>query len=414
VNIFVYLFFATVALPNITVLDRIYLVEIAGLLLLFAIPLLPNSATQGKKILSIDIIVLIYVFFNLIPVIIGYEKLYESARYYRAGVLTPGIVYFLIRFAPFSMKTSNRGFYVLTAVTTVQALFYIYAYLIEGGRPHDVQGAITSTISLSFLFGTGICFLIYEWKAIKSINLKLIILISIILLSVALIISATRMVIIGLLFLLPFGKILFKSVQIKKILTKTIMIGLCLFLGMIIVNMTIFPPADIQFDERRKIQKSSKRVISPELYIYDIRQRMSFWSAIAGKALEKPLMGHGAASYTIGFGLGSEFHLGSSHNILISALIVQGVPGVLLLLMMIGGVFYYLNRMPVTSDETVKLGSVLYILFLLMILVGITNDFAGGRKVMFFFFMGLCGHFYSTTLLDPQKNIVEGDKKVAH
>lgn len=394
-NLFVYFLFGSISLAGTTILGHVYVIEIALLLTIFAIPFLSGGAETNKRFVALDVFVPIYALFNLIAVMVGSQFLYESTRYYRANVMTPVIIYFVFRFLPVPMETIKKGLYVLASVASVQSIYYVQYYFVHSGRPHDIEGAITSTITLSFLFGMAICILFYMRPTLLPKISKTLAILVVCLLIFALVVSATRAVILGLLVLMPFGSKIWKNQKIKKLFSTTLLITLCLYMGVILTGVTLRSDIHMGKEERREIAKSYKRLISAEFYLADMSGRLAFSSKIARQAMENPVLGTGSSSYSIGKKGGTSYFVASVHNTLVSALVVSGVPGLILLLILIGGTYHCLNNTSANSQTGVDLGTILYVLFTILILISITNDMTGNRATIFFFLMALSARLYS-------------------
>jgi O-antigen ligase len=116
---------------------------------------------------------------------------------------------------------------------------------------------------------------------------------------------------------------------------------------------------------------------------------MAFWGTVANMALEHPILGSGGAGYRLGKKGGTRFNLGSVHNVLLSSLIVSGVPGLIIFLMLIWATYRRMNVIPGDTEPIISLGKILWCSFTMLILVAITNDVTGARILYMFFLMGL-------------------------
>lgn len=383
-NFVVYLLFALVPFTNMAIGGHVYLLEIPLLLCLFLLPFAP-----GKKLIKLtflDVLVFIYALFSLISVAVGVESLYESARHYRLMVLTPVLIYFVVRLVPQKIENLRTDLYFMLPAIVWQVVLFIQFYITHGQRPVNVPGAV-STVTLSLLFCFGISILFFIKKKERTAINKLLALFLGALFLVALFLNATRASIIGFVFLTPLVIYIWRKIKFKKRFSYLVMFTIVLLLGLIVSNAILFK--DLQIEVSREVEKSIERVYSPELYLADFRGRLFFWGVMAQKAMEHPILGTGAASHNIGFRGGTLFSLGTVHNMFVSMLITSGVPGLILLLSIIAATYSVLNKIQSDNEIVNSIGKFVLLNFSILLLVATTNDLSGGRVFLFFLLMAL-------------------------
>lgn len=389
-NIMVYLFFASLSLGPTTFFRQLYVVEIPLILNILLFPLFFRQHASNNRIISLDIFVIVFALYNMISVMVGSDSFYESAKFYRYMVLTPVLIYILVRYVPVSTDVLRKGLYFLVGGTLVQSPFFIKSYWVYGGRANNVEGAIATGITASVLFCIGFCTLFYMRGFLESKASKGLAIVGAALLAVALIVNATRAVTVGTVVLLPFGSKIWGNLKYRRLFTVSAQGLLLLFIGVILLKgPSATFRSDVHVENYREIRSGVERLFTPKLYLKDLEGRLAFWSKLARQALERPLLGSGSASYVVGGKGGTGFRLGSSHNMFISSLITSGIPGLILLFMLIGGTYHCLNKTVGKSDAVTCLGTVLLVTYSILILVCLTNDLTGGRSFIFFFLMAL-------------------------
>ena len=398
-NIIVYFLFGSFSLGAKALYGHVYVVEIALIMTIICLPLLFLSGgnKRNNRIIALDVLVALFVLFNIISVMVGSESFYESAKHYRYMVLTPGLIYAVVRYIPVSTDVLIRGLYCLVGGTLVQSVFFIRYYWVYGERAENVGSVITDTITMSILLCISICILVYRRNFEVSNYRKVLAMISMVLLFAALIVSATRAPLVATVVLVPFASKIWRSRKLRKLFSGSIL-GL---LVLVLVVVVIKDPSvgTIQVENEREIRGTVERLYTPELYLKDLEERLNMWSRLVWQSLDRPVLGSGSASYRVGSRADVGFQLGSAHNMLISALITSGLPGLLLLLILIGATYHCLNKTTGESDMARALGTTLLVSYTTLILTSLTNDLSGGRAFIFFFLMALAARL---SLIDDE------------
>ena len=372
---------------HITILGHIHIYEIVLLPLVFFLPIIIMKDVYSSKFLFLDIAVFLYFLDSIISVVVDWSDLYLAARNFRALVLSPTLLYLVIRLSFLDLKDIRRALFFLIPGILIQSAIFIYQYLLHGLRPRGIENVSSSTITLSFLFCVGILILFYFKGNIRSDRSYIIKVMAAIVLMAALLLSFTRMVIAGFILIFPLSKIIWSKYKYRNYVSSFVIIGMIVILGLI----SIFPNNGnhIYVKDEKQIQKSYKRLLHLELYFLDINERFTLWSTIAKKALKNSILGSGLSSYQIKQSNNAKNSLGSSHNVLISALVVGGIPGILILFLLILGTYNSFKLLPNNFELKGQLGNVLFVSFTILLLVGLTNDFSGGRIYLFFLIIAL-------------------------
>ena len=405
-NSTLYSLFLSMAFAQTAVLGHIYLFEIPTIFILFLFPLFIDKTSLPLRIISLDIIVLAYALFNLISVCVGIESLYESARYYRAMVLAPVVLYFVIRFTSMTPRIIKNGFYLIAFATLVQSLFFIRYYLLFGIRPDvDVPGTISATITISFLFCFSVAVFFFQRNILRtrirrigSIAISLV-------LGAAVVVSSTRAAFLGLVVTTPVARKVWSHPRLRKIFSAIVVgaVFLALFVIFSTAALNISPTTAIK--NEKSIQRSVERLFTPDLYLKDLRGRIDFWRNTMEMALKNPFFGSGSDKFSVGYRAKTRFKLASVHNFLISAIVVAGFPGLLILLLMIIQTYRCLNKINYESPTETSIGIVTMVSFTILIMISMSNDLTGGRVTLFFFLMAIAGRLSTKTLYQSEVQV---------
>ena len=128
-----------------------------------------------------------------------------------------------------------------------------------------------------------------------------------------------------------------------------------------------------------------------QLWINDAISRLTFWRSLIDSGISTPILGQGAAAYTIGRISAFGVTYGSAHNVFVSQFIVGGIVGVSLFLAILLVSLVYLGRWPINEQSAERQAGIKCIWFGLftLILVMCTNDLTAGRGVIFFALIAL-------------------------
>lgn len=383
----IYALFAVMPLTQVTVAGHVLLLEIVLLGVIFAMLMTGGNAGATKRVLYLDVVIIVYAIFNLASVGAGGDDWYVSMRYYRWNVLAPVIIYFVLRKANLSAEMLKYGLLFLIPGMIVQAGMFIKYYLTYGIRPEGVEGVMYSTITLSAIFATGTWVLLFLRNQVSGKVRYIVVVSASAVLLTALVISFTRMAIISFVVFTPIVHRLWVKERLRRYASYAFMAFIGVFVAVILASSIAFE--DVYIEDEKEVQSSIERVYNIDLYVKDLTGRLAFWGRMASIAMENPILGTGGAGYSVGTRGGTAFHLGSVHNVLISSLIVAGVPGLIIFILLIWGTYKCLNSTANDSDLVVSLGKILWCSYTMLILIAITNDVTGARILHMFFLMGL-------------------------
>ncbi|GEM_PF-6310774 len=404
-----YALFAVMPLTQVTVGGHVLLLEIVLLGVVFAMLMSGENSGAVKRILFLDVVIIVYAVFNLVSVGAGGDDWYVSMRYYRWNVLAPVIIYFVLRKAHITPQVMKYGLLFLTPGMLVQAAMFIHYYITYGVRPEGVEGVMYSTITLSAIFAVGTWVLLFLRTHVSGKTKYVIVMSSCAVLFAALIISFTRMAIISFVIFTPVAHRLWMNMGLRRYASYAFMIFIGAFVAVIMASSVAFE--DVYIEDEKEVQTSIERVYNIDLYIKDLTGRLAFWGRMAKIAMDNPVLGTGGAGYSVGTRGGTAFHLGSVHNVLISSLIVGGVPGLVIFMLLIWGTYKCLNSIPNDTELVTSLGKILWCSYTMLILIAITNDVTGARILHMFFLMGLIANL---SLLEPGENDDVDENKREH
>ncbi len=381
----IYAIFFFMAFSNTSVFGHLYLVEIPviiGVLMLFT-----HRDKKAFEFNSLDRLVIIYAVFSLVSVAVGIEYLYESARHYRLMVLTPVLIYFVIRFGASSIEELRRGMFFIIPGTVWQGGLLLQFYVLHGARPVGVEGAV-STITLSMLIVISLFILLFNFTKKPKVMMNLFRYGLIFLLFLMLVISGTRAALLGFVIILVATSFTWKYKVRRVWIGRGMFMAISFLLIMVISGSIIF--SGIKIDNFKEKATSVERVFDLEMLMWDVGSRIAFWGKITNQALESPLFGNGgASSHSLGTSAGTAFNLGSAHNVLVSILMTSGVPGLIILLSLIWMFYKVFNVADNEKLQQSVLGKPVQASVSVLLMVAVTNDFSGGRVFIWFMFLAI-------------------------
>lgn len=376
--------FFLMAFSNKSVFGHLYLVEIPmviGVLMLFF-----HRDKQALAFNSVDKLVVIYAVFSLISVAVGIESLYESARHYRIMVLTPVLIYFVIRFGSSSLEQLRKAMFFIIPGTLFQGGLLLQFYVLNGSRPVGVEGAV-STITLSVLIAVSLFLMLFNFTKTPKAMMNVFRYGLIVLLFVMLIISGTRAALLGFVMMAVAVAVAWKYKPRRVWIGRGMFMAISFLLVLVISGSIIF--SGIKIDNVKEKAVSVERVFDLEMLLWDMSGRIDFWGRIANHALENPIFGSGGASHNIGTSGGTAFSLGSAHNVLVSTLVTSGVPGLIILLSLIWAVYKVFKVIDNKTISQCVLGKSVLASVSVLLMVAVTNDFSGGRVFLWFMFLAI-------------------------
>ena len=104
---------------------------------------------------------------------------------------------------------------------------------------------------------------------------------------------------------------------------------------------------------------------------------MYLWKTAYDLGLEKPLLGRGAFWYR-------NLGLSTPHNVFVGVFITSGCLGLMLFILLIIAGYTTIFSFAGGDKPFERLSKFLFIAFTVLLIVGATNDFSGGRYLLFF------------------------------
>jgi hypothetical protein len=384
----VYLIFITIPFASQTMAGHIYIIEIS-VSIGFCV-LLFNLSKIEFRFTRLDLVVGAYALFGLVPVLVGSDFLYEASRGYRQMVLTPVLVYVLVRFSPCASQELKKALFLLLPGMVWLGLLLMKYYIIHGARAVGVEDA-GSTITLSLLFCMGLYILIFVGANGRPTFIKRSLCYCLAaILGLMLFVTQTRSTTFVFLALTPFVNLIWERRYLRASLGHVMLLSMTLLFILITTGALVdeYKPTGEVVNEKL-IQHSASRLFNAGLYRQDLERRLLLWRGQAKTALEHPIMGQGWQSYTVGMSGRTGFYLGSSHNIIVSTLTTSGLFGVMILLLMIKYTYKLLAGVSGGIEDALCMGKVLLGSFTIFLTVALTNDLTGGRVFLWFFLMSL-------------------------
>ncbi|NOX08320.1 MAG: O-antigen ligase family protein [Gammaproteobacteria bacterium] len=380
----IYAIFFLMAFTNTALFGHIYLVEIPTVIGLFM--LLSHRDNKALVFNMLDRLVIIYAIFSFLSVVVGLDSLYESARYYRLVVVTPVLIYMVIRFGASSIQQLQKAVFLIIPGTFYQGLLLVQYYVVHGERPVGVEGTI-SVITLSVLIAFSLFIMLFNFPKKLKLMMNMLRYSIIAMLFIMLVISGARAGMLGFVMMVVAIYIGWQRKSRRVWIGRLMLSAISVLLILIISGSILFK--DVKVEDAHDRGVSVDRLFDIDMYLWDIRGRVAFWGRIANQALEHPLLGSGAASHDIGKTGGTEFSLGSAHNILVSTLRTSGVLGLAILLALIGA-FYRVFKV-IDNDRLTPcvLGKSVLGAASVLLMVAITNDFSGGRVFIWFLLLAM-------------------------
>ena len=389
-RLLIYFLFITVSFADYSIASELYIIELSVIFVLLAILINGKKDKKIKRLLFIDKMIFFYALFGLLSVVVGMDNLWESSRYYRANILTPTLIYISFRYLPIDIKTFKYGLYCMLPMILIQSALLIKSYLLFGGRQQFFEGSISYTISLAALFVLGAAILLFL-KIEKITFFKLFFkllpkLLALGLVVVALYLTFSRTSLGSFLMLAPITVYVWNRAYLVRLSGKLVLCGLVLFVMLLFSSSVTYQGSGIDIQKQRKLQHSSARLFNTDLLIQDLTGRFQMWGVLTSRALENPILGGGGSNYST---LRRGHYIASSHNMLISVLLVSGLPGMLLFILIILGTYGCFNLIVKNKGIINIFGRILWLSYSSLLMVAFTGGLGGGRMFLFYTLMGL-------------------------
>jgi hypothetical protein len=344
------------------------------ILIAIALYLIWMVALKAKSInlIILDWVAILYVFFALIPVILSFDNLYLGARDYRHLFLVPLIAYLLLPFLFSDVRQVTNAFLFFIPGLLIGNLSLLPEFLRTGIRP-KIPNLIT--IGLLSSWSAVLTFIIR--KTSSKFRFKVLIYATVVTMVILMSFSVSRGILLAFLIAFFLSTFILKNKVFQKIFIYSFITFLMIFyLSLSIVSEASLRTSSILSEDYREMRRSIYRIASVDYYVDDFKNRMHLWKMAYNLGLEKPILGRGAFWYR---------NLGTStpHNIFIAVFLTSGCLGIVLFILLI--IVAYTNIFSFARVETLKgLSKFLFIAFTVLLIVGATNDFSGGRYLLFF------------------------------
>jgi O-antigen ligase len=280
----------------------------------------------------------------------------------------------------------------------VQAFFFLRYYIQYGKRPLNVEGVVTSSITVGILMCIAAIAAFYFQRGLKKKFLARGLTLAGCFFVAGLFISGGRMVVASFIVLGTLAPFVCRSERLWRL--QSIAVPGVMVVVLLAVLVGVVGGPKLRFDTDRSKDRTVERLYNIDQYEKDLRVRFVYWSAIAKEALKNPILGSGADRYEIGKVANTGFKLGSSHNALISALVVSGIPGVFLVFAFVFGCYRFLRSVLGQRNTIRAVGMTLWVGVTCMVFVALTNDLSAGRMFFWFTLMGMSGRYASICALE--------------
>jgi hypothetical protein len=344
---------------------------VLGIIIIYCILMIALKA-KSIDIILLDGIAVLYVFLSLIPVILSTDGLYIAARDYRHLLLVPLIAYLFLPFLFSDIRQVTNAFLFFIPGLLIGNLPHLPEFIKSGIR---YKGVDTITIGLLSSWSAILVFIVGR-RGVAA-KFKLIIYATGFLMLLLMVFSISRGVLIGFLITLLLSFFVFRKKVYQKIFTFSLIVFIMIFyISLSLVSQDSLKTSSILSDEYKEMRRSIHRLTAVEYYINDFKDRMYLWKEAYDLGMEKPILGKGAFWYR---------NMGPStpHNIFVAVFLTSGYLGMVLFLLLI--IVAYTTIFSFATIEKFKEWSMfLFITLTGLLIVGGTNDFSGGRYLLFF------------------------------
>lgn len=331
--------------------------------------------TLKKRLITfipLDWIIIAYVFFALIPVVLSMDNLYVVARDYRHLFLVPLIAYFAIPLLFDDIQQLTNAFLFFVVGLFIGSFSLIPEFLRTGNRPKGYNTITNGLLS--------------SWSAILAFNegrkrtfsiLKYLMYAVVLLMLMIIALSVSRGVLVGFIFSCLLSVIIFQKKLYQRIFIFSLVSALFLFfVSLSIVSDSSLKTNEVLSEEYKEKRRTVHRMTTVGFYERDLKNRIKLWKKAYYLGLERPILGRGAYWYR-------NLELSTPHNIFISTFLTSGFIGISLFTILI--IVAYMNIFSLSEVRPLKtFGKFLFIALTILLIVGATNDFSGGRYLLFF------------------------------
>lgn len=381
-----YLLFAILSSATVTIAGEVLIIEVIVLFVLLGYLLQGVKPAYIKKITLLDKLVVAFAILSVFSVVAGSYNLWDSARYFRHHVLTPTLLYFSFRLLPLTPELFRKGMLFFVPIVFVQALLLIRGYLLYGGRQQFFEGSLIYTITLAAMFVFALSITLFFMKDNKSKTGLMVLVTVFVVLLAGLYFSFSRTSLGGFILLVPLSIYVWKRPALVKLSGRIVFGVVAFFMFLLTTSAVVYEDSGLNREQQSEIQHSSKRLFSAEILLQDMTGRFDMWGRHMNKIMDRPLSGWGGAGYATNI---NGQHIASSHNMIISVLLVSGIPGFLLFLFMITSVYKCFHAISFKKGLVFVQGKILWVSFSALLMVGFTGGLGGGRILLMYAMMGM-------------------------
>lgn len=374
-----YIFMATLPISfifsgNKITLGRFPLYEIVLLLIVAYSILMVAFKARRINFIPLDFIAIVFVFFTLIPVVLSIENFYVAARDYRHLYMVPLIAYLTLPFVFEDFHQIPNAFFCIIPGIMIGAFSLVPEFFKTGVRPSH-----HNLITLGLLSSWSVV-LPFSVQNTSFTKFKPLVYITAFLMILVMAVSVSRAVFFALLFSLFLATFISKKIIYQKIFIFTFITFLMIFYSsLLLVSENFLKPKIELSDDYKKMRRSVDRLTSVEYYIDDIKDRIYLWREAFHIGLENPIFGKGAIWYR-NF---KYLNRSTPHNIFVSIFLTSGIVGTLLFTILI--IVSFITIFSFFKVEHLRLFSkFLFISLTIILIIGATNDFSGGKSLLFF------------------------------
>ena len=335
------------------------------------------------RINLLDLFTIMFVFFGLISVLFSFDNLYVAARDYRHNYFVPLLIFIFFQTFFDTPKQLLNSIFSIVPILFISQILVLPNAILAGNR---MEGTFLSGITLGFLSIWVVVSLFISKKIFKSLISKFLLIFLIVFFFFIIFYQASRGVIVGFFFGIAMNKFFSKS-KLRQLffIFSVIAIAISFYFFIFTIANTFEKEIFHRSSEYRQIETSFSRLFSIEHYKQDLLGRLEFWAKAFRLGLESPFFGIGLHSIRTSATIDG---ISTPHNIFISVFTSSGIFGVSLFISLIVLFFSIVFSLPETKNYY-ELKTFLMIIFIVLLFVGATNDFTGGRFLYFFVLLSI-------------------------
>lgn len=390
-NLPIYLLFAAIPFWHLRPFAYISAFEIVVIINLMLLPLYLGKSSNRWN--GMDTLVFLFALYGVVAVEIGSSSFYESMRTYRYMVLSPALLYLIVRVQQLGQKQLAKSLTFFSTVVAVQSLAVIYYVIMHGERPvgdtwdaYQYQGIVASIVTFSVLaVMAASASLLIAWRTngLKRFAFLLIGLVC----TAGLVASATRASAFIFFLLFPMsGWILRRTFRRKLLVATGYLVLASVFVA---ITLMFFSGHYVALDSGDENRRALERVVDINKYKTDILGRVAFWVQLVRQGASSAILGKGMANFDIGTIGGTSFHVGSAHNVLVSTFYTSGVIGLAIILLLWRAAFRGIYKLNLDMADEIWRARFLTVNIMLMLMVSVTNDLTAGRGNLLLFLLAL-------------------------